>query len=346
MSPGRGLRIAFVGDDRPGCTSRHRADALRRCGFHVSRIDAAAQLQGVRRVLQAFTVRVGYHLDLVEVSRKLEVATDGQDFDVVWLDKALSVRPATIRAIKARRASVKTILYHPDDFRARFNWSRSLSRDPDVIDLVVTTKSYNVPEYESLGFRNVLFVNNSFDPVEHVPPECPEPEARRYEFDIGFIGGYERERADAIVELAERGLTVHVAGSFWDHHMAHVPRVLMSHGDLVGRAYAERIYRTRINLAFLRKQNRDLQTTRSFEIPACGGFMLSERTKELLAIFQEGEDAAFFSNVDELYRKCVEYLGREQERERIAERGFGLMMRGGFSSDSVVSSAIERVLRT
>jgi spore maturation protein CgeB len=109
-------------------------------------------------------------------------------------------------------------------------------------------------------------------------------------------------------------------------------------------AYPRVVNATRINLGFLRKANRDQQTTRSIEIPACRGFMLAERTKEHRRLFREGIEAEFFEGFDELLAKCRHYLVQEDERRRIAENGHRRCIFGGYSYEGRLLSVLEHAM--
>ena len=109
-----------------------------------------------------------------------------------------------------------------------------------------------------------------------------------------------------------------------------------------GDQYVRVLRAARINLAIMgiTPEVHDQTTTRTYEIPACGGFMLHERTPELLEIYEEGHQVACFSSVEELASKINYYLAHPQERDAIARAGHARCV-PAYSYDSRVKEILD-----
>ena len=75
-------------------------------------------------------------------------------------------------------------------------------------------------------------------------------------------------------------------------------------------------------LNILRLQNEGSHNMRTFEIPACKGFMMTTRTDEQNAFFLEGKDIACFSSEEELRQKVDFYLQQDKLRHEIAGNAY------------------------
>jgi spore maturation protein CgeB len=77
-----------------------------------------------------------------------------------------------------------------------------------------------------------------------------------------------------------------------------------------------------IGLNILRPQNELGHNIRTFEIPATGTLMLSERSQELLNLFEEDREAVYFSTPNELLEKVNYLLQNSTLINSIAESGY------------------------
>lgn len=263
-------------------------------------------------------------LDKYGQNKKVVQYVRDNDVGYVFVVKGNQITPRTLRSLKKIRPGLKLISWSQDDMFALHNRSLYYTWAIKYYDLIVTQKSYNcnAEELPALGAKNILFQNKAYLPAIHHPYENCEGAKERH--DVLFIGSAEHDRFHLMNYLATNGIEVHIYGSGWDagyyQHNAH-PNMKIHLKALVGEDYARALSCSKITLGFLRKQNRDLQTSRTVEIPACGGFMLAERTAEQHALFTEGIEAEYFSSNTELLEKVHFYLNNDPARQRIANAG-------------------------
>jgi len=332
-------------------TSLHRVRALESLGAHVEVVDTSSDgLAGLAR----FRYRVQNHLfargwsvplpDPTRSAQRARAAGRRRSWDIVWLEKALTLGPRAVRELRAACPRALIVGFSPDDMTRRHNQSLQFIQALRHYDWFITTKASRVGDLEALGCRNVVVVGNGFDPEAFRPVPVSSSDVGRLGGEVGFIGTYESERARSLLVLARAGLRVRVWGDGWRAKTQPHPNLRVEHAPLDFDDFSRACSAFKINLGFLRKLNADQQTTRSVEIPACGGFMLAERTAEHLALFEEGREAEFFASDAELIEKCRRYLGDEASRAAVARRGYERCLASGYSNAGRLRQAFGVIL--
>lgn len=327
------LRMLYVGNLDRGQTSRQRFHAFENLGYEITGVHVTlhTNLPPGRQLFERVRRRLCGLRDLTGANEKILEWMARAPFDVLWIDKGLTITAETLRAVKARQPGCKILGFSPDDMYQRHNQSRQFRRHLPLYDFFFTTKTFGVAELRSLGCPRVAFQQNGYDPDTHRPLTLSEDERARYGGSVGFVGSWEAQRAASVLHLADGGIPVRVWGQRWASECRPHPSLRIEPHELLGLDYARALNSFDINLCFLRKLNRDLQTTRSVEIPACGAFMLAERTDEHLALFKEGVEAEFFASDDELLDKTRYYIAHPEERRRIARAGLERCRSGRYS---------------
>ncbi len=178
------------------------------------------------------------------------------------------------------------------------------------------------------GCTNVVYVPFGYKPTVHFPePPNTSAEHRRFDSEVAFVGGCDSDRAPLVRGLVKAipDLNLALYGGFWNRS----PTLRRYwRGLAFGRDFRMAMGGAKIALNLVRRANRDGHVMRSFEIPACGGFMLAERTAEHLAFFGENRECAYFDTLNELVGQIRHYLTKEEERSAIALEGRYAVLRG------------------
>jgi spore maturation protein CgeB len=298
--------------------------------------------------------RIAHHLFLMglpvklpdnsNANKEMRQLVSQNEYDIVWIDKGLTITRDTLLYIKRRSPETKIVSYTGDTMSLRHNQSQDYLECIAHYDCHITTKSYILEDMRKLGAKHVRFVNNGYDSVFYYPRELSPADMVSFGEDVGFIGMWEKERCESILFLARNGIRVRVfGGGRWKKYKNYHPNLTVTTHGLYSEDYPKALQSFKISLCFLRKMNFDRQTNRTMEIPACGGFMLAERTDEHSAMFEEGKEAAFFSSDEELLEKCRYYLTHEEERKKIALAGTERCKKSGYSNEEMIKRILQQI---
>jgi spore maturation protein CgeB len=314
------MRIVLVGETNRGSRTPQRMRALRELGHDVVMVPTIPDGWSYE-TKPSLTHRILYRLrlppDPAGANRRLvEAARAG--CDVMVLDNARIIHRSALVAARKAAPGLRLVWYSEDDTLNPVHRTRWLESAMPLFDLWVTTKSFNAhpDEVPALGARQVSFVDNSFCPHAHAPIAVSDDERRAFGAPVSFVGTYEPPRAADLLALARAGISVRVWGNGWDGLQGVDDRLCIMCRPVYDDDYRRVVAGSDINLCFLRKGNRDLQTCRSMEIPAMGGFMIHEASIEMTRLFTPDREAVYFSStaglVDAVSRWLADPVGRAQ----------------------------------
>jgi hypothetical protein len=344
------MNILFFGDLNKYGRAIHRRNALRELGHHVESIpyvtisdnNKVASYNIINKVLWRLKVPISDNS-----SNKLCMeALLSMSYDIVWIDNGLLLFPWTLRKIKKLFPKIKVVLFSEDDLCVWHGMTLWLFLNFSKFSAIFTTKDHNLSELKAYGQKNVYKIYDSYITSLHRKVTSIDESIKlKFQSDVSAIGAYEPERANSLEYLAKNGVKVTVWGMGWNKHKTDYPKYLIIKNIfLIADEYTYAINSSKININFLRKINRDTITSRSIEIPACGGFMISERTKAQQALLSEGIDSEYFSNNDELLLKIKKYLKDDLCREKIARSGFDKVRTLKLDTKSIIELSLKKLL--
>ncbi len=242
--------------------------------------------------------------------------------DVILLHVALPIFPSTVERL-AKQTWVSTyFIDNPFGSYGTRSYFRYFQKTLPYAHSHHVNRLVNVSDYQERGYQRVKLLRMYYLPWVHrrldLPPDQPK-------HDIVFIGhGANDQRIGYVKALLDAGLDVQIYGPAegWTEFLSPEDLSKMQPIQPIrGDDYARLIAASKICLCFFSQANRDTYTGRVFEITAIGGFLMCQRTDDMLTMFEEDAEAVYFSSPEELVEKCRYYLEHEADRQRIQEAG-------------------------
>jgi spore maturation protein CgeB len=214
----------------------------------------------------------------------------------------------------------------------------------------ITVDKFSLPQYQALGCKKVILSQwaGSYAPMDEIPSG--------FDYEVSFVGGRNSAREWYVHELKKANLEVACFGAGWSAgrvSFAEMKTIMrrskiclnlsnsqprdVSYARYVRRraaaaalgisagpdGYGPSLRRAAVGLSNLYRSAKRVEQikARNFEIPAWGGFQLSQFALGIEDYFIPGREIALFSNTDELVRLVSYYLANDEEREAMRIAG-------------------------
>jgi spore maturation protein CgeB len=261
--------------------------------------------------------RIGWQILARSANQKLLEVAEKFKPDLTLVISPMLVHPKTIQTLKKYGSVFVFFTDNPlDSHHTHTNaWVKA---GLSLWDAILIWSQELVDRLQQKGIKNT-FVHSFCSDIEyHFPQKQSEPS-----YDVAFIGNWDasRKRENYLKAIADRRLGLW-GSDYWRTHCQESSLKNLCQGMCSYQEIPQVLGSAKMGLNILRPQNQLGHNIRTFEIPAAGTLMLSERSQDLLNLFLEDKEAVYFSTPEELKKKVDYLLNNELLLEKIAESGY------------------------
>ncbi len=248
----------------------------------------------------------------------------------------------TLRALKEKSNS-KLVYMCVDD---SWSWDRISRHFAPFFSWIVTYCGDAPARYREIGCQNVIHSQPGVDLSTYKKTNTAK------DINVSFVGTWSKLRGETISYLRDKNISVLTRGNGWPEGAVTQEEMI----DIINRSKISLslnppafyfgwrpIIRLFIRRAFLGEgglpykldihnfrdnfaswmQKKILQVkARNFEIPACGTAEITQDADDLRDYYKPGEEIIFYRDNKDLAEKINYYLEHNEEREKIAQRGY------------------------
>ena len=330
--------VLVIGAGRPESLESSYVRAFRSAGWATERWDPARALETHVRGGRAGAMAARF-IHVEPWARKANVellqAIDRMHPDLVLVIATSGVRAGTLAQAKVVSPRTRIYMLYPDSPHGldgdRINCLRFCDR------VTVSTPAWVEP-FRKLGAERVHYLPFAADTGLYAAARAADATPR---WEVGFVGTWRPEREAVLEGFKEFALAVWGGGYWKARSNPHgTVRARWTGHEAVGSAMAGACAQTAVMLNILDPITWPGPNMRSFELPACRAFVLSQRSPAILELFREGEDIECFDSLDEARDKVRHYIARPEERRRIAANAYDRVVLGGHTYDDRVTTLL------
>jgi len=270
---------------------------------------------------------------IAKINRDLLARISEFQPEMIFIYRGTHILPATLKKVK-HISKCQIYGYNNDDpFSLKYPkylWRHFLAGAKEY-DHLFCYRQHNIEDYSGIDCQSASLLRSYYtDERNYLVNTDNSP----YLCEVIFIGHFEDDGRDqCLLMLLKSSHNVKVYGTGWDKSSLYNQLVTLN-GPIepLYEDYNLALNSAKIAVVFLSKLNRDTYTRRCFEIPAAGALMISEYTDDLNSMFEQGVDADYFYNADELQEKVDFYLNNPETLNKMRKSGYERLHRDGHSA--------------
>lgn len=325
------MKIFIVGalEDRPEALESSYARAFSKLGHQVFRWDpvqALAQNSRGWRVGEVFSRFVEIEPWSHKANLEFLALTHDLKPDLILVIATSGVNAGTLAQIKVVIPDTRIYSIYPD---TPHNLVSNRIQCLPLFDRVIVYAKELVDMFGRMGARHVVPLGFAADPDLHQPYIGQGHDDLR-SVDVSFIGNWRPEREAFLEQLADFNLLIW-GSSYWNTRTR--PRSPLrkrwAGHPAKGIELARAVATSKISLNILGPISWPGPNMRTFELPACEAFVLSERQPGVMEYFKEDFSITCYSSLEDARKKIDYYLHDEVKRKRIARAGYETVIHGG-----------------
>ena len=252
------------------------------------------------------------------------------------------IYPVTIK--KITDSGIITYNWFADD---HWRFPIFTARYAPFFSWVSTTDVEALSKYEKIGYNNVIQTQWACNSSIYHPLN-PIQLSKKYLFDVTFVGQKDAKRERMVQYLKKKGVDVQCFGGGWNSGRVEQSEMIkiFEHSkinlnfsesnslglckDILkiffrrqdGKIIANSPFEySKFLSSYLGRKRRQIKG-RVFEVPGCGGFLISGMVAHAEEYFVPGKEMVFYDKKTDLVEKIKYYLANEEEREAIRIAGY------------------------
>lgn len=320
--------------DYPNPDGQARLNALRQLGHEVTFFDTQAPTlattipkpaRAAARELLPFSRRLSEFVNSRVASARLLAECENVRPDILLVVKGVNLHASVLGRIRRR---VKPLLVNWfGDSLLTPGIAEFVERNSGAYDFFFIIDDTRALERVRVQAAHVATLPFACDPEFHRPPALRADERAQYGSPVTFVGTVIPSREKALETVREFGLKIwgpprnpwgtwdperSPLGSHWQRRSAY--------GHEAVKIYAASDITLDIHFSFGEPLPIYNVTARVFEVPACGGFLLTNACDQLDRFYSIGTEMVSYRTLDEFTRLTAHYLAHPEERREIAAR--------------------------